>query len=111
MSANTQDLNAPFDPTAYLNITGAQLLQLITGATPGTNNGIVIATSDVAGVPDVPDAATTTKWKNYIWLRRGATSNTPYIWNDAAAFDDTFDFENLCTKFFLLVKTNNILCS
>lgn len=88
MSISTQDLQVPFDPTGYGSITGAQLLQLLTGLYPNIG-GLVIPTNDVAGVPNVPDASTTTKWKNYIWLRIGAAAVTPYIWNDNAASDAT----------------------
>ena len=85
MAASTQDIQEPFDPTGYASISGAQLKQFLNGATPFTDKGIIIATADTAGVPEVPDAATNTKWQNYIWLRIGASSVTPYIWNDSAA--------------------------
>lgn len=88
MSISTQDLQVPFDPTGYGSITGAQLLQLLTGLYPNIG-GLIIPTNDVAGVPNVPDASATTKWKNYIWLRIGAAAVTPYIWNDNAASDAT----------------------
>ena len=85
---STIDVVAPFDPTAYTSISGAQLLQLVSGLAPYTDKGFIIASSDVAGVPEVPDAATTTKWQRYVWLRIGATVVTPYIWNNAAANHD-----------------------
>jgi hypothetical protein len=84
MAASEQDILEPFDPTGYASISGAQLKQFLNGATPFTDKGIIIATADVAGVPEVPDAATNTKWRNYIWLRIGASAVTPYIWNNAA---------------------------
>jgi len=60
---NTNDLIAPFDPTAYATITGAQLLQYIQGAEPSSDRGFCLFTTDVAAVPVVPDAAATTEWK------------------------------------------------
>jgi hypothetical protein len=89
MFISTIDLVAPFDPTAYTSITGAQLLQLVSGLAPFTDIGFVIQTMDVAGVPNVPNAAVTTKWQNYIWLRITATAAVPYIWNPNAATDVT----------------------
>jgi len=90
MAIPTQDLSAPFDPTAYTEITGAQLLQLITGAAPFAGIGFVITTIDIAGVPQVPNATATTKWQNYGWLRVSSTSIGFYVWNPNAAVDATF---------------------
>lgn len=81
MSVSTQDLNAPFDTTAYTQISGAQLLQLITGASPADERGIFIFTEDVAGVPTVPDAATVTKYQRCAWIRLSATAVSVYVWN------------------------------
>lgn len=85
-----QDILAPFDPTAYPSITGAQLYQYLSGATPYTDTGFNIVTSDVAGLPDVPDAATTTKWQRYLWIRISAASVGAYLWNPAATSDATY---------------------
>jgi len=79
------DVIAPFDPTAYAAISGAQLYELVSGLIPYTDKGFIIATTDVAGVPEVPDASATPKWANYIWLRIGATSVTPYIWSSISS--------------------------
>lgn len=87
---STQDLNASFDPTSYGTITGAQLLQLITGAYPHVGNGLFISTDDTAGVPNVPDAITNTKWQKYLWRRQTATSVGIYVWDDNAASDVTY---------------------
>jgi len=84
------DLIAPFDPTAYANITGAQLLQLVSGAIPYSDKGFTVATDDVAGVPEVPNATVTTKWQNFMWIRRTATSVNAYLWNPAMASDPTY---------------------
>jgi len=88
---STQDLSAPFDPTGYVGITGAALLQFLTGANPyTTDKGIIVVTTDIAGVPQVPDANTTTKWKNYIWVRRLVNSVVAYVWNEGGASDATY---------------------
>lgn len=90
MAPLAQDIIAAFDPTASLVITGAGLLQLVTGAAPNTDKGLTVVTTDVAGAPVVPDANTTTKWQNYLWIRRSASSATAYVWNPAASSDATF---------------------
>lgn len=86
MSANSSNnVLAPFDPTAYSSISGAQLLQFVQGLLAYTDKGFLIVTTDVATVPDVPPADTDTTLQRYIWLRKGASALTPYVWNDAAA--------------------------
>jgi hypothetical protein len=86
----TNDFVAPFDPTGYPSITGAQLLQLVSGLAPFTGVGLVISTNDIAGVAQVPPANTTVKWQNYMWLRVSATYVTAYIWNPNGASDPTY---------------------
>ena len=85
MAANTQDFIAGFDPTGAVSITSAQLLAFLQSGTPFTDKGLIVATSDTAGVPDVPDVAAHPKWAKYFWLRIGAAAVTPYVWNAAAA--------------------------
>ena len=84
------DFLAPFDPTGYVSISGADLLQLIQGAYPQTDKGLVIQSVDVAGNPQVPNATVTPKWKNYVWLRQSATLISVYVWNDNGAPDVTY---------------------
>ena len=78
---STVDFVAPFDPTGFTSITGAQLLQLVSGLYPNTGFGLNIVTADIAGDPQVPDASATTKWQNYLWIRQLATSVSVYVWN------------------------------
>lgn len=87
---NTNDLVAPFDPTAYPSISGAQLLQYLQGAEPSSDRGLCLFTTDVAGVPVVPDAATTVEWKRYLWIRQTAASVNVYAWNDTASSNVTY---------------------
>lgn len=82
MQPSKQDLLAPFDPTGYLSITGAQLLQLISGAAPYIDTGLNVYTVDTGSVANVPDASTTTKWKRYLWIRISTSSTSVYVWND-----------------------------
>jgi hypothetical protein len=42
MPAGNQDLQASFDPTGFGQISGAQLLQLITGASPAASRGMIV---------------------------------------------------------------------
>src|SRR5579864_2319961 len=87
---SSQDFLQAFDPTAYTSITGAQLLQYITGASPFTDKGLIVASTDSGGNPNVPNAAVTTKWQLYLWLRIGASSVSLYVWNPSIASDVTF---------------------
>lgn len=87
MQPSTQDIVAGFDPTSYTVITGAGLLQFVNGVNPFGDKGLTVITTDVAGVAQVPSANITTKWQNYIWIRRQATSVTAYVWNPTAASD------------------------
>ncbi len=76
--------------------TAADHNNLVDISTPYTDKGIVGSTVDSAlDTPVVPDAATTAKWKNYIWLRiphATAPVQIPkiYIWNDALASVATY---------------------
>lgn len=93
MSApTTVDFLTPFDPTAYVVITGAQLEQLVGGLGPNVGIGLIIVTQDSNGnVPTVPNATITAKWQNYAWLRLGFGSSgvgaALYLWNPNGATD------------------------
>jgi len=88
---STQDLNAPFDPTGYVTISGADLLQLIEGATPYDDKGFIIYTlDDGMGNPQVPDAAVTPRWARYIWIRQSISNISVYSWNDNGNSDPTY---------------------
>lgn len=90
MAPLNADVQAPFDPTGRESISGADLLQLVSGLFPQVDKGMIIVTTDVASVPDVPNAVTTTKWQTYAWIRVQASSATLYVWNPGAASDATF---------------------
>ena len=84
----TNDLIVGLDPTGYTNITGAQLAQLVNSATPESDRGFIIVSTDTGINPNVPDASTATgtpAWQRYIWLRISATSAIPYVWNPTGA--------------------------
>lgn len=85
-----QDILAPFDPTGYLTISGAQLLQFLSGATPNANFGLAFVTTDIGGNPQVPDATTVTKWQAYVWIRQSVSSVGVYVWNASGTSDPTF---------------------
>jgi hypothetical protein len=85
MSISTQDLIAGFDPTAQTTITAAQLLQLVQSAVPNTAHGFVLVSADINDVPQTPDAAVTTQWQNYVWLRQQSSSVIAYVWNPNAS--------------------------
>ena len=52
----------------------------------------LLNTTDTASGANVPDAGATTKWKDYIWVRRLGTSGEAkfYIWNENATSDATY---------------------
>jgi len=83
MSTSLVDFQAPFDPTGFTTITGAQLLQLVVAATPYVDKGLVMVEADNAGIPVIPDATTNTKWQRYLWLRIIPNTSTLvlYAWN------------------------------
>ena len=94
MAAPSQnDITAPFDPTAYTTLSGAQLLQLVSGLLPYLDKGFVVTTTDASGIPQVPDARSTgtPKWQTYIWRRIGYDGNLyVYVWNPNRAVDIVF---------------------
>lgn len=91
-----QDFVKGLDFTALVTANGSQHNQLIEQATPESDRGLVLTTTDTAlDTPDVPNANTTTKWKRYLWKRiphATAEDLTPLIygWNDDATADGTF---------------------
>lgn len=90
MSVSLTDVETPFDVTTYLQISGPQLEQFVAGIAPFTDKGLIMATSDIAGVPQVPNAAATTKWQLYLWLRIQPTAITAYCWNPGGSSDVVF---------------------
>ena len=52
----------------------------------------LLNTTDTSGGANVPDAATTTKWKDYIWVRGLGTSGEAkfYTWNENATSEATY---------------------
>jgi len=52
----------------------------------------LINTTDTSSGANVPDAAATTKWKDYIWVRRLGTNGEAkfYIWNENTTSDTTY---------------------
>lgn len=85
-----QYINPPFDPTAYPTLSGAQLYQYGTGLEPGADTGFTYSTTDVLGVPVVPDANTYPELKRFLWKRNSASSVGAYLWNDTATSDPTY---------------------
>lgn len=68
---------------------------LINLARPQIDKGLVVVSQDTAlNTPDVPDAFTTTKWQQYIWVRRLFTGESTipllYMWNEDATFVATY---------------------
>jgi hypothetical protein len=90
---NVNDFVAGLDPTYFATITGAQLAQLVNSAEPSSDRGLIVISTDSAGLPNVPNASTiggTPEWQRYIWLRISPTYVTAYVWNPGGATDDTY---------------------
>src|ERR1035437_7690123 len=86
MQPSLQDIVGGFDPTGAASISGAQLLQLVSGAVPFIDKGFILTTiDDNGGNPNVPDAVTNTKWQGYLWRRISATSVGIYVWDTNSA--------------------------
>ena len=83
------DIISGLDPTGFSAISGAQLETMVGSATPFSDKGLIVVTTDSAGVPQVPDATTTTKWQSYLWLRLSplTTSFIVCAWNPAQTYN------------------------
>lgn len=83
MSVSNTDLTIGFDPTGTASVTGAQLAQMVTGAAPYADKGLIVTTTDVNGTPDVPSVSTYAKLARYMWLRisPAVSAVTAYVWN------------------------------
>jgi microcystin-dependent protein len=96
MSISAQIIVKGLDFEALTGVTGASHNQSIDEATPGANIGYVIETTDVAGVPEVPNPAETyaghtAAWlSKCVWKRITATEVILYRWNDIAALHATY---------------------
>jgi hypothetical protein len=97
MAISNFDLTKGIDFTALSSASAGDHNSLVDAAVPyATDKGIVMVSNDTAlNTPDVPNAAATTKWKNYIWIRRPhstATNTTPiaYMWNENATSVATY---------------------
>jgi hypothetical protein len=86
---NVNDLVVGLDPTSSTSITGAQLAQMVNGATPSSDRGLLLYTRDANGVPVIPDANATPEFQRYIWIRLTplTSSFTAYVWNSLQAFN------------------------
>lgn len=88
-----QVLTPGIDPTGFASISGAQLLQLVSGAVFVNGKGGVLYTfDDVNGNPTVPNAVGTVGWQSYIWARVGAAKTSLYLWNPNISQDPTYQF-------------------
>ncbi len=97
MAASLQDIKKGIDLTGVgASATGSQLNQLVDAGAVGDDRGMIVETTDtVLDTPDVPDAATNTKWRRFIWRRvphATATDTTPilYIWKNTATSVATY---------------------
>lgn len=92
----TQDIVKGVDYEALTNVTGAAHNQGHDMSRLASDKGMIIETTDTAGVPDVPNPATAisgivpTWWTRYIWRRILATSVKLYKWDPSVASDPTY---------------------
>lgn len=93
----TQDFIKGIDLTALSEIGATQLEQLVEAATPASETGMIVETTDTAAdTPVVPDpntainGITPTKWKRYIWRRipyGGVSGVKNYCWDAGVTSD------------------------
>lgn len=87
MALSTQDFTKGLDLTAQAAATASQVNQMFEAGTPYSDKGQIGVTTDSAlDTPVVPNAAVTTKWQRYLWLRLrlGGLSPLVYNWNPNA---------------------------
>ena len=72
-----------YDPTNLEGITGTNLASLILTAQVATDKGLVCVSTDVVGVPAVPDCVANPSLKHYIWVRISPLTSiaSGYVWN------------------------------
>lgn len=102
MPLTDQDFTKGVDFTGLTSIVDTDLNNLVDLAVPvddtgGCGKSLNLITVDTAAdTPDVPDAATVTKWQRYTWIRipfAGSVNKSPklYAWNeDLAAYDPVY---------------------
>ncbi len=100
MALSPQDLFHGVDITGINPVNPGDLNNLVDNAAPVSDSGnegkgLNLWTIDSAlGVPRVPNAPVTTKWKRYIWIRIPFTGVTDspriYAWNDNVTSDTTY---------------------
>lgn len=101
MSLSTQDLLHGVDMTGINPVAASDLNHLIDLSAPvlddsSNGKGLNLWTIDSAvGVPIVPNATVTTKWKRYLWIRIpnvGDSNTIPFVyaWNDNASSISTY---------------------
>jgi len=86
---NANDLVVGLDPTAFTAIDGAQLAQLVNSATPSSDRGMVIVTTDSTGVPVLPDTTDYPRVENYLWLRLSPLTSSFIVcaWNPTQIYN------------------------
>lgn len=84
------DIVPGFDVSGYPSLNASQLAALVEGIAPYADKGFVLVSADVGGLPEVPNAAVTTKWQKYVWIRTTGADAILYIWNPDVADDPTF---------------------
>src|SRR3990167_4054135 len=94
MAPSVLDFVKGLDLTGEVSVNASEINQMVDLAVPYADKGLVITTEDAAGpTPDVPDAATTTKWQRYLWLRKRTPEALPpvlYKWDPTVASDPTY---------------------
>lgn len=85
-----QNFVTGFDPTGLTTFSSDDLKNLIEQAQPYADKGLLIQTSDIVGVPTVPNPGVTPALARYMWIRLLVSSVTAYVWNPAAGSDATY---------------------
>ena len=93
---SSQDFQVTTDLTGQTAINGSEITNQVNNGYPASDKGLIITTTDTGvGTPDVPNAATTTKWQRYAWRRVPNAGDTTsaiklYAWSPNAASHATY---------------------
>jgi len=84
MSVSLQFLRKQLDLSGQSDLSGTDINQSVDTALPALDKGMTVFTTDVAGSPDVPNAAVDTNLARCLWIRITATQVLTYIWDPYA---------------------------
>ena len=93
-----QDFVHGVDLSTAASVSGSLLNQEVDAAVPNIDKGLTVVTTDINGVPQVPNALNITRWQRYLWIRVMSTYASPatiagcivYAWSPNTVSDPTY---------------------